>query len=133
MPRLARTVGAVPALRLVELLGSHPASAVALAQIWLGAHPAAPEAFAVWFNLGVALLQARAIENQAWVIGVNRAGTDPNATYSGRSVVVDPMGVVRLDAGEGERWVALDVDVAEVRAWREAFPALKDRREGWTG
>lgn len=80
----------------------------------------------------LALLQARAIENQAWVIGVNRAGTDPNATYSGRSVVVDPMGVVRLDAGEGERWVTLDVDVAEVRAWRDAFPALKDRREGWT-
>jgi predicted amidohydrolase len=37
-----------------------------------------------------------------------------------------------VDAGEGERWVTLDVDVAEVRAWREAFPALKDRREGWT-
>lgn len=59
MPRLARTVGALPALQLVDLVGRHPASAVALAQLWLGAHPSAPEAFAVWFNLGVALLQAR--------------------------------------------------------------------------
>ena len=59
VPRLARTVGALPALQLVDLVGRHPASAVALAQLWLGAHPSAPEAFAVWFNLGVALLQAR--------------------------------------------------------------------------
>lgn len=77
----------------------------------------------------LALLQARAIENQAWVVGVNRAGSDPTATYSGRSVVVDPMGVIRADAGEGERWVRAELDVAEARNWREAFPALRDRRE----
>lgn len=58
MPRLGRTVGALPALRLIDLLGAHPASAAALAQLWLGAHPNAPESFAVWFNLGVALLSA---------------------------------------------------------------------------
>ena len=59
MPRLGRTVGALPALQLIGLLGAHPGSASALAQLWLGAHPSAPESFAVWFNLGVALLQAR--------------------------------------------------------------------------
>lgn len=59
MPRLARTVGALPGLRLIDLLGRHPASAASLAQLWLGAHPGAPESFAVWFNLGVALLQAK--------------------------------------------------------------------------
>lgn len=58
MPRLGRTVGALPALRLIDLLGAHPAGAAALAQLWLGAHPNAPESFAVWFNLGVALLSA---------------------------------------------------------------------------
>lgn len=77
----------------------------------------------------LALLQARAIENQAWVVGVNRAGNDPSATYSGRSVVVDPLGVIRADAGEGERWVRAELDPAEARSWREAFPALRDRRE----
>ena len=75
-----------------------------------------------------ALLAARAIENQEWVVGVNRAGTDPNATYAGRSLVVDPTGVVRADAGEGERWLTLDIDVGEAARWRAEFPALKDRR-----
>lgn len=75
----------------------------------------------------LALLTARAIENQAWVVGVNRAGGDPHATYSGRSVVVDPMGVVRADAGEGERWMGFDLDPGEATRWREEFPALKDR------
>jgi predicted amidohydrolase len=74
------------------------------------------------------LLQARAIENQCWVVGVNRAGSDPTATYSGRSVVVDPMGVIRCDAGEGERWVGCTVDLEETKRWREQFPALADRR-----
>lgn len=57
MPRLARSVGAVPALRLIELMNSHTADSRILAQLWLGPNGAAPEAFAVWFNLGVVLLQ----------------------------------------------------------------------------
>jgi len=69
---------------------------------------------------------ARAIENQAWVVGVNRAGADPNATYAGRSLVVDPTGVVRADLGEGERWLQLDVDMGEAARWRAEFPALRD-------
>lgn len=77
------------------------------------------------------LLQARAIENQCWVIGVNRAGADPQATYSGRSVIIDPTGVVRHDAGEGERWTCGVIDAEEARAWRGCFPALRDRRD-WT-
>lgn len=75
-----------------------------------------------------ALLVARAIENQAWVVGVNRAGSDPQATYAGRSLVVDPTGVVRADAGEGERWLPVDLDPSEAVRWRDEFPALKDRR-----
>lgn len=74
------------------------------------------------------LLQARAIENQAWVVGVNRAGVDPHATYSGRSVVVDPKGVVRADAGEGSNWLRCELNVEESRRWRAEFPALLDRR-----
>jgi len=74
------------------------------------------------------LLQARAIENQAWVVGVNRAGVDPHATYSGRSVVVDPTGVIRADAGEGSKWLRCELDVEEAHRWRREFPALLDRR-----
>ena len=51
----------------------------------------------------VTLLQARAIENLAWVVGVNRCGTDPSFTYPGRSMVVDPHGVIVADAGRPGR------------------------------
>jgi predicted amidohydrolase len=72
------------------------------------------------------LLQARAIENQAWVVGVNRTGTDPQFTYSGRSVVVDPHGVIVADAGEQERVLAASLDVEMAKSWRRDFPALRD-------
>lgn len=74
----------------------------------------------------ITLLQARAIENQAYVIGVNRCGTDPQFTYTGRSLVVDPHGIVIADAAEQERVVSAKVDAEVVRGWREQFPALRD-------
>lgn len=72
------------------------------------------------------LLQARAIENLAFVIGVNRCGQDPHFTYPGRSVVVDPHGVIIADAGAQERVTRTVLDPAIVRDWRAEFPALRD-------
>ena len=72
------------------------------------------------------LLQARAIENQAYVIGVNRVGSEPQFTYAGRSVVIDPHGVIIADAGEEERVLKASIDLANVEAWRRDFPALRD-------
>jgi predicted amidohydrolase len=72
------------------------------------------------------LLQARAIENQAYVIGVNRVGQDPQATYSGRSVVVDPHGIIIADAGQRETLLTAPVYPAVVAEWRRDFPALRD-------
>ena len=77
----------------------------------------------------VTLLLARAIENQAVVVGVNRCGTDPGATYLGRSVVVSPHGYVVADAGEREQVVTAPIDPDEIRAWRRDFPALRDMGE----
>ncbi|HYF34158.1 MAG TPA: carbon-nitrogen family hydrolase [Prosthecobacter sp.] len=74
----------------------------------------------------ITLLQARAIENQAYVIGVNRCGTDPQFTYSGRSMVVDPHGVIIADAGEQERVLRVEMGDKIVRDWRAQFPALAD-------
>lgn len=74
------------------------------------------------------LLQARAIENLAYVIGVNRTGSDPNLKYNGRSIVVSPHGHIIADAGEGEGVVTARLDLSDVTAWREQFPALKDMR-----
>jgi predicted amidohydrolase len=72
------------------------------------------------------LVQARAIENQACVIGVNRVGSEPEFSYAGRSVVVDPHGVIIADAGEQERVLAACVEPESVREWRRDFPALRD-------
>jgi predicted amidohydrolase len=74
------------------------------------------------------LLQARAIENLAFVIGVNRCGADPNFGYNGRSVVVSPHGHIIADAGEQERVLSARMDAAEVRDWRAQFPALHDMK-----
>jgi len=78
------------------------------------------------------LLQARAIENQAWVVGVNRCGRDPKYNYPGGSVVFAPDGRVaaELDAGEGVLRATLDS--AAVQATRERFPVLNDLRPEWT-
>jgi omega-amidase len=74
----------------------------------------------------VTLLQARAIENLAYVVGVNRAGKDPFHVYPGRSMIIDPHGKVLADAGAEERIVSAEIDPAVVRSWRKDFPALLD-------
>jgi omega-amidase len=74
------------------------------------------------------LLQARAIENQAYVVGVNRTGKDPKLEYPGRSLIVDPRGAIIADGGPDEGVIGADVDVANVVEWRNEFPALQDMR-----
>jgi predicted amidohydrolase len=76
------------------------------------------------------LLQARAIENQAYVVGVNRVGTEPNYSYAGRSVVIDPHGVIIADAGEREQVLTTMIDPEVAAAWRRDFPALRDAHWG---
>ena len=78
-----------------------------------------------------ALLVARAIENQAWVVGVNRAGSDPDVSYFGGSAVVDPRGWVVAEAADGEMVLQAELDLAALRQYRREFPALDDVRPGW--
>jgi predicted amidohydrolase len=76
-----------------------------------------------------ALLPARAIENQAYVVGVNRVGTGDGLTYVGDSVILDPLGEVVAAADcDAECVVAGNVDPERVRAVREKYPFLRDRR-----
>jgi predicted amidohydrolase len=74
------------------------------------------------------LLLARAIENQAYVVGVNRVGEGGGLRYTGDSRIVDPRGNVLAAAAEGETLLLAEVDAATVAATREAFPFLQDRR-----
>jgi predicted amidohydrolase len=76
----------------------------------------------------VTLLQARAIENQAYVAGVNRSGTDPKHTYNGRSLIVDPHGTILVEAGDSECVISAEVTPEVVTKWRSDFPALADMR-----
>ncbi|MGH7162575.1 MAG: nitrilase-related carbon-nitrogen hydrolase, partial [Planctomycetota bacterium] len=69
------------------------------------------------------LLQARAIENQAYVLGVNRVGSDPNESYPGRSLAVDPLGAVLME-GQG----VVELDPERPKWLRSKFPALRDTR-----
>jgi omega-amidase len=74
------------------------------------------------------LLQARAIENQCHVIGVNRTGDDPINHHCGRSLIVDPMGEILVDGGGGERMIRATVSVEAQRELRERLPFLDDMR-----
>jgi len=73
------------------------------------------------------LLQARAIENQCYVVGVNRVGEDGNGIhYSGESMIVDPMGEVLYCKKEEEDIFTITLDKNHLEAARSKFPFLKD-------
>jgi predicted amidohydrolase len=74
------------------------------------------------------LLIARAVENQAYVVGVNRVGEGGNLAYAGDSVIVDPLGETLASAAQGETIVTAAVDPAIVAKVRAEFPFLQDRR-----
>lgn len=73
-----------------------------------------------------ALLIARAIENQAYVLGVNRTGRDPNLNYVGGSIAVGPRGEVLGELGPEERVLSVEVQPQHLHSWRETFPAWRD-------
>lgn len=74
-----------------------------------------------------ALLVARAIENQCYVAGVNRVGTDPTCEYNGASVVINPYGEVIAECATGKECEAFaEVDMVALNAFREKFPVLND-------
>lgn len=72
------------------------------------------------------LLRARAIENQCYVVGVNRVGTDPSLAYTGGSAVIDARGneLARLDRNASVRTIELNME--SLRAFRQSFPVLDD-------
>jgi predicted amidohydrolase len=73
------------------------------------------------------LLEARAIENQSWVIAVNRVGEDGNGfKYPGRSVVHDPLGVCVADLGGEEKGEVVDLDLSQVEKIRNDLPFQAD-------
>ncbi|MFG3139125.1 carbon-nitrogen family hydrolase [Streptomyces sp. NPDC048211] len=76
------------------------------------------------------LAQARAVENQSYVLAVGCAGTHAGVPQAGHSIAVDPWGEVLAEAGADEEVLTVEFDPARVATTREQFPALKDRRLG---
>ena len=76
------------------------------------------------------LLQARAIENQCYVVGVNRVGKDGNDIYySGESMIIDPMGEVLYTKKDEEDIFTMSLDMTHLQTVREKLPFLKDADE----
>ncbi|GAA2274711.1 carbon-nitrogen family hydrolase [Streptomyces atrovirens] len=73
------------------------------------------------------LAQARAVENQSFVLACGTAGTHAGVPQAGHSIVVDPWGEVLAEAGPDEQVLTVDFDPTTVAGTRERFPALKDR------
>jgi omega-amidase len=76
------------------------------------------------------LLQARAIENQCYVVGVNRVGKDGNDIYySGDSMVIDPLGEILYHKKDEEDIFTITLNKEHVQSVREKFPFWKDADE----
>jgi predicted amidohydrolase len=73
------------------------------------------------------LLRARAIENQCYVIGVNRVGNDGNGIYhSGDSTVINPLGEIMYHKRDEEDVFTVTLDKKELEAIREKYPFWRD-------
>jgi predicted amidohydrolase len=79
-----------------------------------------------WEVLG----RARAIENQCFLIQCNTAGTHSRTVMGGSSQVIGPTGTVLARAGADQEVLSVTIDLAELEAYRRAFPVLSDRRLG---
>ena len=73
------------------------------------------------------LLSARAIENQCYVIGVNRVGRDPLCEYGGGTLFINPYGTVEASCPDGEEGVMTNtLDLDALLRFRRKFPVLND-------
>jgi predicted amidohydrolase len=74
------------------------------------------------------LVQARAIENQMYMVACNAAGEAGGTTYGGNSMVVDPWGKILTSAGEEPTLLTVEIDLDRVDTVRETIPVFQDRR-----
>jgi predicted amidohydrolase len=82
------------------------------------------ERTAIWATL----LRARAVENQVFVVGCNRVGSDGKHTYGGRSAIVDPEGKTLAQADSRPQLINARIDLGQVAATQKELPLSKCRR-----
>ena len=76
----------------------------------------------------VHLLKSRAIENQAYVLGVNGVGSQQQEILGGRSSIFSPDGTLLSSAGIAEEFFSFDLDLDHLRSHRMIFPYLSDAK-----
>ena len=80
-----------------------------------------------------ALIAARAIENQAWVVAANRTGDEPNTHYSGGSTIVDYVGTTKSLLTDAISSTSQEIDMEELRAFRKNFSVISDVQKKFLG
>lgn len=73
------------------------------------------------------LLQSRAIENQVFVVGVNRVGRDDTSVYNGHSLIIDPYGNVLAEGSQEEEIIYAELDLSQVDEFRKKIPTITNR------
>ena len=109
-------------LRFPELL-RYPARKGAQIAFYVAQWPEARKAH--WRTL----LQARAIENDMFVVGSNGCGNDGSTEYAGHSIVVNPNGEVLAELEHEEGQIELDLNMEEVAQQRKAIPVFENLRK----
>jgi omega-amidase len=80
-----------------------------------------------------AMLIARAIENQAFVVACNRTGSDPHLSYVGNSMVISPRGEIIAEADDSSTLLHADINLDEVHSWRETMRFQDDAEDRFLG
>jgi predicted amidohydrolase len=75
-----------------------------------------------------ALLQARAIENQCYIVACNAVGLTGDTTFAGHSMIVDPWGKIVLEGGETPVLLTAEIELDLVDEVRKRIPVFEDRR-----
>ncbi len=77
-------------------------------------------------------MQARAVENQCYVVACNRAGKDPNNVFAGHSLIVDPWGEVVVEANEEESILFGELEFEKIKEVRKGIPVLRIAVQNYT-
>jgi predicted amidohydrolase len=75
-----------------------------------------------------ALLQARAIENQCYIIAANATGETGDTVFGGHSMIIDPWGKIVIEAGDEPMLVTAEIETERVAQVRKQIPVFDDRR-----
>ncbi|AJE04732.1 carbon-nitrogen family hydrolase [Geobacter pickeringii] len=75
-----------------------------------------------------ALLRARAIENQLFVVAANCCGVQGKLDFFGSSLIIDPKGELLAEGGYEQCEISADLDFEQMEKWRQAIPCFADRK-----